>query len=767
MPLFNLKHTLATERLSCRVDAVHATYSVYDVLKNQFVIENAAFGIQPPGPPTSPAMFAGEHFVLNEEASEGDSRNARFVYKHSKYPIGLTLEVAVSDEDTSAITLRLGFTNRSAKPMGLRALYPMWIDPQRDGAIDLGGVWSRGSMLRNGYMSASDCTIEHFSKPDGTQYDSHWFTLLHHLVSKRNLALGFLTVKDQVSRIIASPDTDGMHMTAKCETDESHVGPGATQWSETLWMRVTDDPNAQLDRYARLSAAANCGEDAAVKPPRVGWTTRDLSDEPFTQADIEENLLWLVRHKKQILADYVLIDEGWQMLIGDWGFVESTRFAEGLAPVAARIRAAGFEPGLWIAPFIAQQDSVLFTEHPTWFLRDSSGRPANAGEQNGVMCHALDCTNPEALARLKETIATIVNEWGFTHLKLDHLYCAALEDTYRFDPHMTRAQAYRMGLDAIRDAAGDAVYLQGCAAPLGASIGVLDSLRVEPATSASWEVMGTGGGIRPAGKNSLIRGFLSGHWYRADHDCLPLGAGTELTNNERVVRETLLALCGDGVAFTGSLASALPEHVAALRCLIPALAPAALAWDPLSRHDSPHVLIAGNGDAKLLALFNWTDSADPLTIDFNELGFNRTAPHLVYDALESKLLTARAVREYVGPPVPPRSVRLLTIAPTPGSSRPALLASTFHVSQGAAEVVKSEWTRTSLELALKLPSWVGDGGKLTFFAPEITAASVATAAGADDVTVDLVPDELGTLMVVNVNKIASPDVTLTITLAAD
>lgn len=71
---------------------------------------------------------------------------------------------------------------------------------------------------------------------------------------------------------------------------------------------------------------------------------------------------------------YIQIDDGYQAAMGDW-LESGERFPRGVASVAGEIRDRGFEPAIWIAPFIAERHSRIFREHPEWFIRGADGLP--------------------------------------------------------------------------------------------------------------------------------------------------------------------------------------------------------------------------------------------------------------------------------------------------------------------------------------------------------------------------------------------------------
>ncbi len=127
--------------------------------------------------------------------------------------------------------------------------------------------------------------------------------------------------------------------------------------------------------------------------------------------------------------DVFQIDDGYQTAIGDWLSINN-KFPSGLAPIARKIRTMGMVPGIWLAPFIASRKSMLYQNHPDWFLHDSDGKPVVAGWNPNWdifgYFYALDTTHPEYQEYIKGVINTFVHEWGFGYLKLDFVYAASL-----------------------------------------------------------------------------------------------------------------------------------------------------------------------------------------------------------------------------------------------------------------------------------------------------------------------------------------------------
>lgn len=201
------------------------------------------------------------------------------------------------------------------------------------------------------------------------------------------------------------------------------------------------------------------------------------------------------------------IDDGWEDAVGNWW--PNAKFSSGMADLAVKISAQGMAPGIWVAPFIAMADSEVARKHPEYFIHDGSGVPIEVGYNWGQGYFGLDTTHPGARQWLRGVISRLYG-WGYRYFKLDFIYAAAYAGRRYKD--VPREQAYRQGLQLIRQAAPDA-YLLGSGAVIAPSLGLLDGIRVGPDTAPYWDNTErhkdpTGPGVRNALRTSLNRVWL-------------------------------------------------------------------------------------------------------------------------------------------------------------------------------------------------------------------------------------------------------------------
>lgn len=168
--------------------------------------------------------------------------------------------------------------------------------------------------------------------------------------------------------------------------------------------------------------------------------------------------------------------------MGDW-LETSSKFDRPMKDICNDIKKAGFEPAIWLAPFIASPKSRLFKEHPDYFVKDENGKPLCSGDvsfggwRDGPW-YMIDGTNPKAQQYIYDVVYEIYHNWGVRYYKLDANVWGALPFGVRFDKNATAVEAYRKGMEAIWSATDNNAFILGCNAPMWPSLGLVSAMRV-------------------------------------------------------------------------------------------------------------------------------------------------------------------------------------------------------------------------------------------------------------------------------------------------
>jgi len=261
-----------------------------------------------------------------------------------------------------------------------------------------------------------------------------------------------------------------------------------------------------------------------------------------TLHDMTENAR--LAHAQALPFDVFQLDDGFQADLGDWE-IAAPDFGGHARDLPAALSGYGYRAGIWLAPFLAGPGSELFRQHPDWMLKGDDGQPLPIGNNWGGPYYGLDTTHPEVLGWLRD-LARTVTGWGYTYLKLDFLFAGALPG-HRHDPTRTRAEAYRMGLSALREGAGEDTFLLLCGAPLASSIGIADAMRTGPDVAPIWDDESrrvylrdaTGPAARNAVHTALSRWYQH-TWYQPDPDVMI--ARTEQSMLTATERHTLAGM---------------------------------------------------------------------------------------------------------------------------------------------------------------------------------------------------------------------------------
>jgi hypothetical protein len=439
----------------------------------------------------------------------------------------------------------------------------------------------------------------------------------------------------------------------------------------------------------------------------------------------------------------VLIDDGYQKATGDW-LVPSDRFPDGIEELIADILAAGKKPGISISPFGIEENSPLLNSHPEWILRDDTGNRVVGWMRGENVCYVLDCSHPDVLIWLEGVFRQISQRWGIAFFEVNHVSSAAFPGR-RYDPDVSRVQAVRLGLEAIRTAIGEEAFLLVCDAPLGPCIGLADSVRVGPSVDPNWypiwshdlSLPSTGNALR----NTLARSFMHGRLWINDPDCVLIrrrGQDSELVLNEMRTQVALTALSGGVTIDSDDFTTLRPGRLKYLRQILPPTGVAAQPVD-LFRNEIPceFVLPVDRGWAKwwVAGIVNWDDHTTNTTVSLRDLELPPGKYH-VYHYWHRRYLGITEDAVTIGRHQPHETAVLMF---KPLSDRPDLLTTTFHVCQGLVEINDYRWNKQGRSLSIGLRKQGKQFGRLLYTVPDGWYVSEARVGGVRRSVVKVAP----------------------------
>ncbi len=491
---------------------------------------------------------------------------------------------------------------------------------------------------------------------------------------------------------------------------------GSEVWSEPLFVGFTNDVAEELRTYA--GQAARMTGAPPPKPPVSGWASWLHYGADFDERTVLENADELARwFEGSPQRPVVHIDHGWEKRVRlhrpDLNWEPRPDFTRDLPGLVAGIAAKNLRTGLWVVPFAINVGAAGAERLLDLVVRDASGNPKLVGAGQN---YCIDPTHPAGERWLRELFHRF-RSWGVSYFKLEYLRLLlapepldaedGLDSIRVYARAKTRAEAYRYGLEVIRDVVGPDTYLLGCGAPALPSAGLVDSHRIGGDIERWWS-KDEGTGVRHSARNAAANVFWNGRTWRNDPDVL---AAFDEPNLQRFWTTTV-ALSGGTAMVSASLRQLTPMQHAAIRGAMPSLGIAAVPRG----NDTWHLALPAH---HLLAFFNSSDDAREFMADITDLG------ELAWDFWNDRPAEVRGNALHIQ--LPPRDAALIGIRRR--LSQPQLCGSTLHYGMGALDIAASMWDRDRRQLTTTLTE-PRRNGSLAFHVPppfRLLRASIAAA----------------------------------------
>ncbi len=528
---------------------------------------------------------------------------------------------------------------------------------------------------------------------------------------KSALLAGFVSTADQFGLLHVKCGAGQGELTLTAQADNVLLEPGEELRSEWGYLQFIDLPcDDPAKDYVEAVARQMIARVPAIPPP-AQWTHWYHFFQSITEGLFIDNLHTIDKIRDTIPFKIVQLDDGYQSAWGDWTTCNA-KFPNDLSHLSQRIKEKGYTSGLWLAPFVVDPRSRTAREHPDWLVKDKNGKPIVSGYFYDFYGHALDLTQPAVHDHIRSLLDTIAHKWGFGFVKTDFVYAGGLPGI-RQDPKMTRAQAFRKGMEAIRKGIGDETFLLGCGCPFGPAIGIVDAMRIGPDTAPNWTpylwtvkwatpiIKGelSIGALRNNIRHTLNLSALHGRWWWNDPDCVMVrDYDTTLNNDEVLSNLSLVGLSGGLMISSDDLTRLSPERQRLVGLLTPLLNQKGQPLDILEREMAELYISPVSkqwGEWHDVAVFNWEDRAAGRKLDTLRLGYSAGEKIHIFDFWQQKYWTAPA-GEIALDKIPAHGCRLLRICRA--ENKPVLVGDTLHITQGC-EI--DRWTVQSKMLQIE------------------------------------------------------------------
>ena len=644
----------------------------------------------------------------------GSARRMTVDCRDPEKRLDLRVDVVLYDR-RPIVTFEAHCTNVSGADVAVDSLEPLRAVPDEGGALRVPNV---AVCITNGEMFYDAGRVHSFAAdpPASLRPPVKGVRLVNESIASGRATIaswwnvGLFSGYDAEGVVLGYLDnTQALGLVALARTSEGEVAfvaeavhappitlrPGVSIGSNRFMVSVAATPYAALEQHADAVGTAQAARTRSIVN---GWCSWFYTLDRVTEREVLRNTEFAAEHLAPFGLEYVQVDDGYQRTFGDWEGNE--RFPHGMKWLADRIKAHGFKPGIWIAPYVISEHSDMFKQHPDWLLRRADGSLQRVGNWDGessaaaqaevIKRYCLDVTHPEAAEWLRSLFETIARRWGYEMIKIDFVAWSILAAQRYHDPSLSSAAVYRRGLEIMRAGAGDGCHILDCG-PANTTVGLIDSMRAEADinygyAAAAWKQYFDDPACSAAAAGKRYY-FHRRTWATdVEHVCIDL-----LPVEQAQAAATLIALSGGNTISGDRLVELDPVKLGILKKIMPSFGQAAIPVDLLDA-DIPTTFVMRVerpfASWSLLALFN-PDLETPVERRFSlrRLGLEPTAVHLAFDFWRQRLVGE--IEDEIVVSVEPGSVTLLALHAASGA--PQLLSTSRHVTQGAIELEDARW----------------------------------------------------------------------------
>jgi hypothetical protein len=501
----------------------------YDLIADEIILKNC-----------SPAING--QTVMPKNVFLGDSpRGRRIIYELSGGFLMLDLK---TNDDSLSIGVEFSGFSRA----------PRWFYP-----ISQAEVFGAKSFFRQGFGSGGPSGVVPII-PDGNgvkqnnqmyeswSYDSYMTFAL--MGKNETIAIGNIDCNDFLHRSAIYNRFHRRKLNHREPGDEHIFFESAMLLNqiqiENEYIKLPDlhfyTGNKPFETLQELAWKINQKSDARRGPvTSYHWISKSESENPYSFDQLEKQIEFLKNTDSTISFNTLVINSGY-CTVGDW-LEPNENWPGGLERASREIFKNGYRAGIWIAPFIVEKNSDLFSRHTDWIIRDFDNNPVIENVNLEGTYYALDASHPDVRKYLARVFHSL-QKMGFIFYQMAYLE-SALKDSYlvkRDSPGKSSVQIFREALRVIRNEIGAGSLIMAEQTAYAPVVGLADIVTISRSTTGSW-----GEDVKTMIRESYFSQYFNTILWQSNPGEIVLSDNNSFTEDEKISLSLWKGILGGAV----------------------------------------------------------------------------------------------------------------------------------------------------------------------------------------------------------------------------
>ena len=540
--------------------------------------------------------------------------------------------------------------------------------------------------------------------------------------SRQGIVAAWLTQDYGTGIVFPQNHNNEAFLQTQTEFGKCLIKPNQQRATDIMVLGFFEDTRLGLETFADQIARNYDIQLRSKKGVYCTWYHQNLTKSgASTEKFIKENSEFVAENLKDYGLGVMQIDDHWQSRLPKDSphkdkkfkitgpikvFAEANQnFPLGMAFTANSISSLGLIPGIWFMPFAGNYENPYFD--PEIFALNPDGTPFHDSRWSGT---CIDSTSPKGEAFLRQRFKRIY-DWGYRYFKIDGLHTGMpsyniyvnsgynTKETFGegilYDKNMTYVQAFRKGLNCLREEAPEAFVL-GCTTTqnmrsLGAAFGLVNAMRVGPDNDgARW---GAWDSLTVGAKYCSTVYFLNGRVWWNDPDPIYVRPENPLSKARWMA---------SWVAVSGSMNTSSMQYkdltADRLKLLKQSLPVHSLPTRPVDfiESDYPRIWLVKNERMNLVGLFNFNENKDDvIDCNFKHLGLDPQKTYIGFDYWENEFV--RPTKDTLNRTLAGGTCKVLCLKEE--QNYPQIVSSSRNINQGLTDITEETWNHISQTLS--------------------------------------------------------------------